>query len=105
MDNLTDRLDVSGHLMTLLAATAEAAIASRSSDAMALIASNTDVRNAFIDLCQELRENGSEMALVEFGPVKDRGMVLVLDDPTKPVQHARCHILVSADTHTNYAGK
>lgn len=100
---MTMKLDLSGYLTTLLSELAEEAVETGNADAMALIASNSAVRSSFIGLCRELREAGSsELALVEFGPVKDRGMVMVLSDPRERGECPMWNVLVSADSEQSY---
>ncbi|HJV75131.1 MAG TPA: hypothetical protein VJ654_12975 [Noviherbaspirillum sp.] len=64
-------LDLSEHLNALLADIMATANEAGYADAITHIASNNTVRSGFIEFCQELREAvASELALVEFGPVK-----------------------------------
>lgn len=93
------QLDLNDALATLLAEVAEAAAESGNHDALALIAQNAEVRSSFIELCQQIREAGAnEVALVEFGPIKDQGNHLVLSNPADGRRWPVWNVLVSADS-------
>lgn len=91
------KLDLSEQLGMLLSDLASAASESGNYDALELIISDTSARSSFIDLCRELREAGSDLALIEFGPVKGK-LLKVLSDPHESGDWTEWNVLVSADS-------
>lgn len=92
------KLELRDSLTNLLTDLAQAASESGSADALSILASDESTRTSFIALCRELRESGAtELALVEFGPVKGE-ILRMLTDPKEPGDWPVWNVLVSADS-------
>jgi len=91
------RLDLCEKLDLLLADVVEAARTKKDLDANTLVATDSAVRASFIEICREVRQAGSELALVEFGPVNGE-LRKVLSDPNDRGNWPIWNVLVSADS-------